>query len=60
LARRCIVSGCFERAKGLLLGNIGALHAVAAALLEKEVLDGQEIDDLLKGNLNGLAETVQG
>jgi cell division protease FtsH len=57
---KMIVSGCFERAKGLLLGNIGALHAVAAALLEKEVLDGQEIDDLLKGNLNGLAETVQG
>jgi cell division protease FtsH len=57
---RAIVSGCFERAKGLLLGNINALHAVATALLEKEVLDGQEIDDLLKGKLDGLAETVQG
>jgi cell division protease FtsH len=57
---KAIVSGCFERAKGLLLGNINALHAVATALLEKEVLDGQEIDDLLKGKLDGLAETVQG
>ena len=57
---KAIVSGCFERAKGLLLGNINALHAVATALLEKEVLDGQEIDDLLKETTNDLAETVQG
>jgi len=57
---KAIVSGCFERAKGLLLGNIDALHAVATALLEKEVLDGQEIDNLLKEKVNGLAETVQG
>ncbi len=57
---KAIVSGCFERAKGLLLGNIDALHVVATALLEKEVLDGQEIDDLLKEKVNGLAETVQG
>ncbi len=57
---KAIVSGCFERAKGLLLGNIDALHAVATALLEKEVLDGQEIDDLFKEKVNGLAETVQG
>jgi cell division protease FtsH len=57
---KAIVSGCFERAKGLLLGNIDALHAVAMALLEKEVLDGQEIDDLLRGKVNGLEETVQG
>jgi cell division protease FtsH len=57
---KAIVSGCFERAKGLLLGNIDALHAVAVALLEKEVLDGQEIDNLLKEKVNGLAEAVQG
>jgi cell division protease FtsH len=57
---KAIVSGCFERAKGLLLGNIDALHTIATALLEKEVLDGQEIDDLLKEKVNGLAETVQG
>jgi cell division protease FtsH len=57
---KAIVSGCFERAKGLLLGNIDALHAVATALLEKEVLDGEEIDNLLKERVNGLAETVQG
>ncbi len=57
---KAIVSGCFERAKGLLLGNIDALHAVATALLEKEVLDGEEIDNLFKGKVNGLAETVQG
>ena len=57
---KAIVSGCFERAKGLLLGNIDTLHAVATALLEKEVLDGQEIDDLFKEKVHDLAETVQG
>ncbi len=57
---KSIVSGCFDRAKGLILENIEALHAVATALLDKEVLDGQEIDDILKGKTNDLAETVQG
>jgi cell division protease FtsH len=57
---RAIVSGCFERAKGFLLGKIDVLHAVATALLEKEVLDGQEIDDLFKEKVHDLAETVQG
>ena len=57
---KAIVSGCFERARGLILQNIDALHAVAAALLDKEVLDGQEIDKILQEKTNGLAETVQG
>ena len=57
---KAIVSGCFERARGLILQNIDALHAVAAALLDKEALDGQEIDKILQEKTNGLAETVQG
>jgi len=57
---RKIVSGCFEKAKSLLLNNIDALHTVATALLDKEVLDGQEIDKLLGEKVNGPGETVQG
>jgi cell division protease FtsH len=55
-----IVSDCFEKAKAILLNNIDALHAVATALLDREVLDGQEIDNILKERTNGLGETVQG
>jgi len=55
-----IVSDCFEKAKAILLKNIDALHAVATALLDREVLDGQEIDNILKERTNGLGETVQG
>ena len=57
---RKIVSGCFEKAKSLLLNNIDALHTVATALLDREVLDGQEIDKLLGEKVNGPGETVQG
>ncbi len=57
---KTIVVTCFDRAKALLLNNIDALHAIATALLEKEVLDGQEIEDLLTEKANDLKETVQG
>jgi cell division protease FtsH len=57
---KTIVVNCFDRAKTLLLQNIDALHAIASALLEKEVLDGQEIDELLTEKVNQLEETVQG
>lgn len=42
------VHGCYERAKGLLSTNIDTLHAIAGKLLEKETLDGQEIDLIIK------------
>jgi cell division protease FtsH len=42
-----MVQGCYERAKGLLSGNMNALHAIAGKLLGKEVLDGQEIDVII-------------
>ncbi len=57
---KSIVSECFEKAKAILLKNIDALHAIATALLDREVLDGQEIDDIMKERTNGLGETVQG
>ncbi|MBI3079789.1 MAG: ATP-dependent metallopeptidase FtsH/Yme1/Tma family protein, partial [candidate division NC10 bacterium] len=41
---RRTVMECYERAKELLKSRLEALHALAAALLEREVLDGLEID----------------
>ncbi len=42
-----IVTDCYNKAKGLLLENIDLLHALAGKLLEKEVLDGAEIDRII-------------
>ena len=47
-----LVHGCYERAKGLLSANIDTLHAIANGLLEKETLDGQEIDIIIKDSGN--------
>jgi cell division protease FtsH len=44
-----IVSGGLRRAAKILAANIETLHRLAAALLEREILDGHEIDLLLKG-----------
>lgn len=41
-----IVSGCYEKAKKLLLDNVDILHRLAKELLEKEVLTSIEIDQL--------------
>ncbi|MDR2017883.1 MAG: ATP-dependent zinc metalloprotease FtsH [Syntrophobacterales bacterium] len=49
---RRIVMDCFERAKAILYNNMNALHAIANRLLEKEVLDGQEIESLIKEHVN--------
>jgi cell division protease FtsH len=43
-----MVQGCYERARGLLSGSMNALHGIAGKLLEKEVLDGQEIDIIIR------------
>ena len=47
-----MVRGCYERARGLLSGNMNALHGIAGKLLEKEVLDGQEIDVIIRENMD--------
>jgi cell division protease FtsH len=47
-----LVHGCYERAKGLLSANIDTLHAIANGLLEKETLDGPEIDIIIKDSGN--------
>jgi cell division protease FtsH len=53
---RRIVTECYQRARGLLKSNLELLHKVAQKLLEKEVLDGSEIDALMRdlsGNGSG-------
>jgi cell division protease FtsH len=46
--RRFVIEA-YERAKELVKSRIGALHALAAALLEREVLEGSEIDVIITG-----------
>ncbi len=41
---RRFVMEAYDRAKDLVKSRIGTLHALAAALLEREVLEGPEID----------------
>jgi cell division protease FtsH len=44
---RQMVMGGFDKAKRLLRGQVDKLHALAEALLEREVLAGEEIDKVL-------------
>jgi len=45
---RRIILECYERAKKILTTNLGLLHKVAQQLLEKESLDGSDIDALVR------------
>ena len=45
---RRIIQESYHRAKDLLKSNLGLLHKVAENLLEKEVLDGSEIDAIVR------------
>ncbi|MEE8076261.1 MAG: ATP-dependent zinc metalloprotease FtsH [Candidatus Binatia bacterium] len=45
---RRIIIECYQRAKDILTTNIELLHKMAQRLLEKEVLDGSEIDALVQ------------
>jgi cell division protease FtsH len=44
---RRLVTENYERAKRLLTENMSSLKRLAEALLEKEVLDGSDIDNIL-------------
>ena len=44
-----IVQNCMKRAEKILSDNIDKLHSLANALLEREILDGDEIDKILRG-----------
>jgi len=54
---RRIISESYQQAKDLLANNIEVLHKIAEALLDKEVLDGAEIDEICRtyGRANGSA-----
>ncbi len=43
-----IIMHAYERAKALLQANIEVLHKMAERLLEKEVLDGAEVTDIIQ------------
>jgi cell division protease FtsH len=44
-----LVMDAYAVATGIVSGNLDALHRLASALLEHEVLDGVEIDTVIKG-----------
>jgi cell division protease FtsH len=46
---RGIVMQSYEKAKDILQKNMEALHRLATTLLEKEVLDSQQIDAIIRG-----------
>lgn len=54
---RRVVGDCYDRAKNIIMKHMDALHAIAGKLLEKEVLDGQEIDEIIQG-ANGQGAVV--
>ena len=45
---RRIIQESYQQAKDLLAANIDVLHKIAEALLDKEVLDGAEIDEVIR------------
>jgi cell division protease FtsH len=46
---RSLVTGAYEESRKLLTENYDILDSFAKALLEKETMDGQELDGLIKG-----------
>ncbi len=44
-----IITGAADKAEAIIAENIDKLHALASALLEREILDGDEIDKVLNG-----------
>ena len=44
-----IVTSCMERAAKIIDENTDTLHRLASALLEREILDGEEIDKIIRG-----------
>jgi cell division protease FtsH len=46
---RGLVEGAYNRARQLLSDNLDKLHVLSQALLEREILDGEEVEKLLRG-----------
>ncbi|OPY02927.1 MAG: ATP-dependent zinc metalloprotease FtsH [Syntrophorhabdus sp. PtaB.Bin047] len=45
---KALVGRCYSQARDIISRHISSLHALAKALLEKEVLDGLEIDAIIR------------
>jgi cell division protease FtsH len=45
---KTIILGCYNKTKQIIQENIDSLHKIAKRLLEKEVLDGAEIDKIIQ------------
>lgn len=50
--KRTVLS-CYEKAKQIIQEHLQILHDIANKLLEKEVLDGNEIDAIIQGHFHG-------
>lgn len=48
-----MIQEAYDTARSLLAEHIDALHAVAEKLLEKEVLDGSEVEAIVKAYADG-------
>jgi cell division protease FtsH len=48
---RDIVTQGHERAREIIQTNMAILHKLANTLLEKEVLDGNQIEAIIKGEM---------
>jgi len=46
---RNLVEGAYNKARQLLSDNTDKLHVIAMALLEREVLDGDQLEKILRG-----------
>lgn len=46
---RSIINGCMVRAEQILKDNSEILHRLAQVLLEREILDSEEIDKIIRG-----------
>ena len=45
---RRLIQDSYDRAKSLLTANLRVLHRMAEVLLEKESIDGADIDEIVK------------
>ncbi len=46
---RSLVDGAYNHARQLLVDNLDKLHTLSSALLEREMLDGEEVEKVLRG-----------
>ena len=51
---RRMIQEAYDTARSLLTENMAALHAAAEKLLEKEVLDGNEVEAIVKAYRDGV------